>query len=325
MKTTTWVFVALLAFWAWTVLAGSGPSAAAGEPPYLVVLGIAQDGGVPQAGTKETPAWRPEGFRRLVTSLALVDGSAEVDAADGRRRYLFEATPDLREQLARLDAVAPDPRTPGLDGIFLTHAHMGHYTGLMFLGHESMGARGVPVYAMPRMAEYLRTSGPWSQLVTYGNVELRPLATGEPVRLSERLRVTPFPVPHRQEFSEVVGYRIEGPSRSALFVPDIDGWDDWDAEGVHLEEAIRGVDLAFLDATFFADGEVPGRDMSGFPHPRIRETIERLAPLPAGERAKVLLVHLNHTNPALVAGSPERRELEAAGLRVAEEGERFDL
>lgn len=292
---------------------------------YLVVLGIAQDGGVPQAGTKEAPDWRPEGFRRLVTSLALVDeGSGS--------RYLFEATPDLREQLARLDQVAPDPRKPGLDGVFLTHAHMGHYTGLIFLGHESMGARGVPVYAMPRMADYLRASGPWSQLVKYENVELREMAADEPVDLgpesgpkSGKVRVTPFSVPHRQEFSEVVGFRIEGPTRSALFLPDIDGWDDWDAVGVRLEDQLASVDVAFLDATFFDDGEVPGRDMSGFPHPRIRETIERLAPLPAEERAKVRLIHLNHTNPALVRGTPQRLELEAAGLRVADEGEEFDL
>jgi len=131
--------------------------------------------------------------------------------------------------------------------------------------------------------------------------------------------------PARAVAIAVVGYRIDGPDRSALFLPDIDGWEEWDAAGVRLEDQLRSVDVAFLDATFFADGEVAGRDMSGFPHPRIRETLRRLAPLPAEERAKVRLIHLNHTNPALVAGTPQRLELEAAGLRVAEEGERFDL
>ena len=315
--------VALSASFAQTTFsdASDEPSVADTGRTYLVVLGIAQDGGVPQAGTKQAPDWRPEGFRRQVTSLALVDEASGT-------RYLFEATPDLRQQLARLDHLAPDPRTPGLDGVFLTHAHMGHYTGLMFFGHESMGARGVPVYAMPRMADYLRTSGPWSQLVKYDNVDLREMTPGQAVDLESQtgnVRVTPFLVPHRQEYSEVAGFRIDGPTRSALFLPDIDGWDDWDAAGVRLEEQLASVDIAFLDATFFADGEVPGRDMSGFPHPRIRETIERLAPLPAQERAKVRLIHLNHTNPALVPGTPQRRELEAAGLRVADEGEEFDL
>ncbi|MDA8016046.1 MAG: MBL fold metallo-hydrolase [Thermoanaerobaculia bacterium] len=310
----------LLGLTAWCTISLLALGAASQERTqriYLVVLGIAQDGGVPQAGTKSAPDWRPPEFRRLATSLALVDET------EGRR-FLFEATPDFREQLARLDALAPVPGTPGLDGIFLTHAHMGHYTGLIFLGHESMGARNVPVYAMPRMARYLRTNGPWSQLVGYQNIDLRELSTQRAVELG-RVSVSAFPVPHRQEFSEVVGFRVDGPERSALFLPDIDSWDDWDALGVRLEDQLRSVDIAFLDATFFADGEVPGRDMSGFPHPRIRDTMERLAPLPAEERAKVRLIHLNHTNPALVAGTPQRQELEAAGLRVAEEGEIFDL
>lgn len=288
------------------------------EPPYVVVLGIAQDGGVPQAGAESEPGWKDPTFRRLVVSLGLVE------PATGRR-WLFEATPDFREQLHRLDAAAPAEGVPGLTGIFLTHAHMGHYTGLVFLGHESMGAREVPVFAMPRMAEYLRSNGPWSQLVRYENIELRAVAHGESVSLGEGLSVTPLRVPHRQEFSEVVAYRIDGPRRSALFLPDIDGWEEWDAEGVRVEDVIAGVDVAWIDATFFADGEIPGRDMSGFPHPFIRESLARFGSLPASERAKIRFIHLNHTNPALWPDSDARREIEAAGFRVAEEGERVGL
>ncbi|MEO1084065.1 MAG: MBL fold metallo-hydrolase, partial [Acidobacteriota bacterium] len=237
--------------------------------------------------------------------------------------YLFDATPDFREQLELLDRIAPTDRgAPGLDGIFLTHAHIGHYVGLMHLGHEAMGARGVPVYAMPRMAAYLRGDGPWSQLVSFGNVELRPLRDGE-TTVAGRLRVTPLRVPHREEFSEAVGYRIEGPSKSALFIPDIDSWRQWDEQGQRLEDVISGVDYAFLDATFFADGEIPGRDMRGFPHPRIRDTMARLARRPEAERAKVHFIHLNHTNPALDPRSPERRQIEDAGFHVAARGQTF--
>ncbi|MEM1181453.1 MAG: MBL fold metallo-hydrolase [Acidobacteriota bacterium] len=279
----------------------------------LIVLGVAQDGGVPQAGSPR-PSWLPEGERRWATSIAVVDGE---------ERYLFEATPDFREQLELLDRLAPTgKKAPGLAGIFLTHAHIGHYVGLMHLGHEAMGAKGVPVYAMPRMAEYLRRDGPWSQLVSFGNIALHGLQDGAPAMVG-RLRVTPLRVPHREEFSEAVAYRIEGPRRSALFVPDIDSWRQWDERGVRLEELLAEVDYAFLDATFFADGEIPGRDMSGFPHPRIRETMERLAPLPARERGKVHFIHLNHTNPALDPESPERQQIEAAGFHVAVRGERF--
>jgi pyrroloquinoline quinone biosynthesis protein B len=288
------------------------------DGPFLVVLGIAQDGGVPQAGDKIHPGWDDPTQRRLAASLAIVDPAS-------KQRWLVDATPDFREQLHRLDSVFPVDGKPGLAGILLTHAHMGHYTGLMHLGLEAMGAQRVPVYAMPRMEEYLRTNGPWSQLVRYENIELRPLDDGATVKLNERLQVTPLLVPHRQEYSEVVGFLIAGPRRAALYIPDIDKWEDWDAQGTRIEAVLAKADVAYLDGTFFAFDEIPGRDMSAFPHPFIRPSLERFATLPASERAKVRFIHLNHTNPALSDTSAARREIEAAGCRVAEEMERFEL
>jgi pyrroloquinoline quinone biosynthesis protein B len=281
--------------------------------PFLVVLGIAQDGGVPQAGGPD------RGIERLVVSLAVVDPETD-------QRWLFEATPDFRIQLRFLDSVAPTEHpAPGLAGVFLTHPHMGHYTGLMFLGHESMGATGVPVYVPPRFAEYLTDNGPWSQMVRYDNIDVRVQQPGATVPLNERLSVTSFRVPHREEYGEVVGYRIDGPNQRVLFIPDIDGWDDWDSAGVHLEEQLALVDVAYVDGSFFDDGEIPGRDMSGFPHPRIRETMDRLQTLNARERAKIRFIHLNHTNPALDPRGDARREVEERGFHVADERERLSL
>ena len=148
-----------------------------------------------------------------------------------------------------------------------------------------------------------------------------PLVAGEPVRLADDLTVTALVVPHRQEFSEVVAFKIAGPTRTALWLPDIDSWREWDAQGTRLEDMLATVDIAYLDGTFFANGEIPGRDMSGFPHPFMSHTIERLAALPASERAKVRFIHLNHTNPALAAGTAARNTIDAAGMRVADEGE----
>ena len=288
------------------------------QEPYVVVLGIAQDGGVPQAGAKPQPDSVADQFKRHAASLAIVDPETS-------ERWMIDATPDFREQLRALDRIAPVPGTPGLRGIFLTHAHVGHYTGLMHLGHEAIGAHQVQVYAMPRMAEFLRTNGPWSQLVRFENILIRPLRDGTPVQLNRRLSVTPLVVPHRQEFSEVVGYRVEGPARAVLFVPDIDRWDEWDRQGRHLENELARVHVAYLDGTFFANREVDGRDMSAFPHPFITTTMERLRPLPANERAKVRFIHLNHTNPALHRESAARRAIEAAGFGLAEELERVSL
>lgn len=288
------------------------------NPPFVVVLGIAQDGGVPQAGSHDHPGWRDPTARHRVVCLGLVDPASS-------QRWMIEATPDFPAQLHALDTLAAPTTRPGLDGIFLTHAHVGHYTGLLHLGHEVMGAKSVPVYAMPRMLEFLRANAPWEMLARRSHIELRALQEGTPVQLNDRLRLIPFRVPHRQEYSEVVGFRIQGPRRSVLFIPDIDHWEELDATGVRIESLIRQVDVAYLDATFYADGEIPGRDMRGFPHPFITHSMARFDSLPAPERAKIHFIHLNHTNPALDRNGPARQTIEAHGFHVARELERIDL
>ncbi len=300
------------------LLAGACARDAVPSGPYTVVLGIAQDGGVPQAGTSDHPAWEDPSLRRLVSCLGVVDPRSG-------GRWMVDATPDLPEQLHSLDRTAPSPEGRALDGIFLTHAHIGHYTGLIYLGHEAMGARGVPVHAMPRMRAFLEGSGPWNQLAAYGNIQLRTLEADRPVELAEGLSITPLRVPHRQEYAEVVGFRIQGPERAVLYIPDIDSWHELDEQGVRIEDLIAGVDRAYLDGTFFDDGEIPGRDMSGFPHPFIAKSMERFAPLPESEKRKIRFLHLNHTNPALDPGGEARRRIEEAGFAVAEEGDHFPL
>ncbi|MBK7404902.1 MAG: MBL fold metallo-hydrolase [Phycisphaerales bacterium] len=295
-------------------LAGCASSVPPTLRPSLLVLGIAQDGGIPQTGSFEDARWdHPAGTRR-VACLGIVDPRSG-------RRWMIDATPDFRRQLLELRRTGVGDDRPVVDGIFLTHAHVGHYTGLMFLGYESLGAKGVPVFAMPRMTSFLETNGPWDQLVRYGNIELRPLADGQPVALADDLSITPLLVPHRQEYSEVVGFLIRGPSRTALYIPDIDSWEQWDQLGTRIEDLLATVDIAYLDGTFFANGEIPGRDMTGFPHPFITHTMERFSTLAPAERAKVRFFHLNHTNPALSPGSPARHAIERAGMRVAEEGD----
>jgi pyrroloquinoline quinone biosynthesis protein B len=281
------------------------------DSPFVIVLGIAQDGGAPHAGcTKPCCAerWLDPAQRRHVSCLGLVDPAASA-------AWLIDATPDFPVQAHRLGDVT-------LAGILLTHAHIGHYTGLMYLGREAMGARALPVYAMPRMRAFLETNGPWDQLAELNNIDLRPLAAGEAVELNPRVSVTPLLVPHRDEYSETVGFRIDGPGRSALYISDIDKWHLWDRR---IEDVIADVDVAWLDGTFYDAGEVPGRAMEEIPHPFIAESMQRFASLPARERAKIRFIHLNHTNPALDPDTEARRAIEAAGFRVADEGERFDL
>lgn len=299
-----------------TCLLASFTLTAKNTDPYIFILGVAQDAGYPQTGCYEAhcmPGWQDASLRRSAVSLGLIDPV-------GQKKYMFEATPGFPEQLYKLDMEAPSGQFE-LAGIFLTHAHIGHYTGLMFLGHEAMGASNVPVYAMPRMADYLENNGPWSQLVSYKNIILSPLQNDKPQPLGA-LEVTPFLVPHRDEYSETVGYRIDGPNKSAIFIPDINKWAEWQTD---LAALIKTVDYALIDATFFADGELPGRDMSKVPHPFVTESMELLGDLPAKERNKVWFIHMNHTNPLLDPASKESKSVQSRGFNVAVEGIRLTL
>ena len=290
----------------------SGPDP---RSPFVFILGIAQDGGYPQAGCNADHcriAWENPSLKRNVTSLAIIDPTS-------RQRWVIDATPDFPDQLRVMDEVSP--RT-GIAGIFLTHAHVGHYTGLIHLGREVMGSREIPVYAMPRLHEFLGGNGPWQQLVQLGNIRLMPLSDGQPIELNERISITPLLVPHRDEYSETVGFRIEGPRQSVLFIPDIDKWERW---STRIEDLIGEVDVALLDGTFYDDSELPGRNMAEIPHPFIVESLQRFEFLEPAQRLKVQFIHLNHTNPALQLSSPERRSLEAAGYRIAEQYSRIAL
>lgn len=283
----------------------------------IEVLGIAQDAGYPQAGCYRPHClrgWENPPLRRLASSIAVVDRT-------GKSKYLFDATPDMREQLYRLHLLAADGEF-SLDGVFLTHAHIGHYTGLMFFGHESMGATKVPVYAMPRFAEFLSNNGPWDQLVRYRNIELRALRDQQPIALGKHLSVTPMQVPHRDEYSETVGFRIDGPNKSAVFIPDINKWSDWETS---ISDVVKSVDYALLDATFYADGEIPGRAMSEIPHPFVVETMALLDDLTDEQKSRVIFIHMNHTNPLLVDGSDAQQEVTRRGFRFAREGMHLDL
>jgi pyrroloquinoline quinone biosynthesis protein B len=284
---------------------------------YLVVLGVAQDGGYPHAGCRRQCCqlvYDGKQKPRSPVCLGIVD-------AENQKLYMLEASPAFPEQWRRLQEISGfrDKRAP--DGIFLTHAHIGHYAGLMHLGREVMGAKNAPVYAMPRMEQFLRENGPWSQLVNLQNIVLQPLRADSAVVLPGGLRVTPFTVPHRDEFSETVGYRIETPRRKVLFIPDIDKWAKWERD---IAAEVQRVDCALLDATFFRDGELQGRAMQEVPHPFVEETMQLFENQAALEKKKVTFIHFNHTNP-LLWDEKSRQEVRERGFSVAEEGMRVGM
>ena len=280
------------------------------DSPAIIVLGTIQDAGSPHAGcTKDCckNLFSKPDPTRMVVSLGLIDPANKLN-------FLFEATPDLPRQMKLLKTYSPFRQEETPNGIFLTHAHIGHYSGLMYLGRESVNAKSTPVYAMPKMQEFLEKNGPWSQLITLKNIAIQGLKNLEPQRLSSHLQVTPLQVPHRDEFSETVGYRIEGPTKSALFIPDIDKWERWSLD---IVAEIKKVDYAFLDATFYDNAELNYRNMSEIPHPFVVESMQRFKELPASEKQKIYFIHLNHTNPLLNPRSPQLKELQKNGFQVA--------
>jgi pyrroloquinoline quinone biosynthesis protein B len=287
-------------------------------PTSIIILGTIQDGGSPHIGCiKECckNLWDHPDQNRQVVSLGLYDGQ-------NNKRYLFEATPDMTRQMKALKSYGASTDQEIADGIFLTHAHTGHYTGLMYLGKEAVSANEVPVYAMPRMAEYLKTNGPWSQLVQNQNIKLRPIENEMSISLSTQIAVTPVLVPHRDEYSETVGYVIQGPNQSALFIPDIDKWEKWDKD---IVAEIKKVDYAFLDATFFSGKEINNRDIRQIPHPFIIESMEKFKGLDAAEKQKIFFIHFNHTNPVIDSQSEEAKKVIENGFRIAEIHQTFDL
>lgn len=299
-------------------------SAPAPAGPRVVVLGTVQDGGMPQTGCECShcaAARKNPALARHVASLAIhVPATGHV--------YLVDATPDLPAQIERIHTFRRHPegktdRAP-VDGVLLTHAHIGHYLGLAHFGFESLSTKDIPVWASPRMAGYLRTNGPWSQLVRLQNIALREIQPGAAFLLEDGVQVTPIQVPHRDEYSDTMAFLIRGPKKTLLYVPDTDSWRAWPRPLTEILEKEK-VDIALLDATFYSPDELPDRDVTKIKHPLMTDTMDLLGTLVKAGKLRVCFTHLNHSNPALDVGGPARKAVENRGFRVLAEGEEIGL
>ena len=286
------------------------------DTPYVFVLGVAQDAGYPQANCEKECCQRvyeDPMNRRMVSSIAIVDPVSNEE-------WIFDATPDFTEQLKLLSTQVSEPNNLP-NGIFLTHAHIGHYTGIMYLGYEAMGGNNMPVYAMPKMKSFIETNGPWSQLVKKKNIDLITLKKDSTIVLNKRISVTPIQVPHRDEYSETVGYIINVSKKKVLFIPDIDKWSKWERS---IVDYVKQVDIALLDATFFKNGEI-NRDMTEIAHPFVEESMNLFNDLSDDDKNKVYFIHFNHTNPLLIDGSAAHKIVREKGFHVAKQGMTISL
>lgn len=288
------------------LLSASAPA----QQPFVQILGIAQDGGYPHMGcTKKccTMAWENAGARRFVVSVAIVDPVT-------KKWWLMEATPDIKEQLQYFKTLTRGAYPYLPEGIFITHAHIGHYTGLMEFGREVMGTQQLPVYVLPGMKTFLETNGPWSQLVQLGNIAIHPLTKDSVTILNKRIQIATFTVPHRDEYSETAGFTIIAGHRKYLFIPDINHWEK------NIVDQVQQVDYALLDATFFDASELPGRNIQEVPHPLVTETMRLFQNTGERVKAKLYFIHFNHTNPLLWDESI-KTTVNKAGFNIAVQGQ----
>lgn len=303
-------FIQLLIIFAVTSISTSNPLFA---QAHVHVLGVAQDAGRPQAGCRKTCCVDKFGKSRpnaMSTSLGIT--------LPDNNSILVEATPDLTNQwnlLNRLNNnISPN-------AIFITHAHIGHYSGLIHLGREAMNTSNILVYGGPRLTSFLKNNGPWGQLVELNNIRLKSINENQQISFIG-LTVKALKVPHRDEYSETFGYVFQGKSKTLLFIPDIDKWSKWN---INMDSLIKTVDYALLDGTFFGQSELPGRNMSEIPHPFVSESIKKWRKWRTSEKAKVYFIHMNHSNPLFNIKSEEYETIYNEGFNVAVTGMSFTL
>ena len=285
------------------------------QSEYIYILGNTQDAGLPHIGCEHP--FCEDNFNvyeeHYTTSIAVVN-------SDLKKYILFEATPDITFQLNNLKRnIFHEFLLP--ESIYITHAHMGHYTGLMYFGREALGSKDLLVRVLPRMSKFLQNNGPWSQLVDINNIKIEEINFESSTNELSNIIVTPVQVPHRDEYSETAGYIIEGKNKKALFIPDIDKWEKWDRD---LSQLAKEFDFLLIDATFYDSKEI-NRDISEIPHPLVTETIDLLSGLDLKNRNKVYFIHMNHTNMMLDPDSELSKLVTSKGFNIARLGQKLYL
>ncbi len=291
------------------------------ENVLVKVIGTAQDGGIPHIGcfcSNCQRALKKPQLSRFISSLALFDLTEN-------KTILVDATPDIRAQTMMIRERMKTKKTTNRywpDGILLTHAHIGHYTGLMFYGYEALSTDRLPVYCSKRMNDFLTQNGPWSQLVGQKNILAKTISPGKRFSVTSQISILALQVPHRDEYSDTLGFQIKGPNRSLLYIPDIRNWKIWDRSVV---EEVQKVDIALLDGTFFSPEELPSRDLTSIGHPFILDSMKILSEIAQSGKTQIFFTHLNHSNLALDPDGDARKMIEKNAFALAEDGMEFSL
>jgi pyrroloquinoline quinone biosynthesis protein B len=300
-----------------------------------IVLGAAAGGGYPQWNCRCPVcrmAWDGDSRVRRSTQASIAV------TVDGRNYILFNASPDLREQIATTPSLQPqtnlqDGRLRGspIAAVVLTGAEIDQTAGLLVLRERH-------AFALYGSAETLATvaANPMSNVLAPDLVARRACALGEPFWLADGLSAELFTVPGKvplyleggnpalaAETEANVGVELVCGERRLAFVPGCA------AVTPALKARLKRADAVLFDGTLFADDEMiasgtgakTGRRMGHMPIDGEAGSLAALADV-SGRR---IYMHINNTNPIRVAGAPERRKVEAAGCEIAEDGFRIEL
>jgi pyrroloquinoline quinone biosynthesis protein B len=288
----------------------------------IKVLGTAQDGGYPQ------PNCDCKNCTNAINNKDLVRNPASIGILDieNKSSYLIDPTFRLFEQLNMLNKTAAENNFPKdhIKGIFITHAHMGHYPGLLFFGKEVIDSNNLAVYTSKTLEKFLNENQPWKLLIDNKNIDIKSFEFENEINLSGNLKIIPIEIPHRQELSDTAGFIIEGKQKSGFYLPDIDSWKTFYDK---FNEISIKADLLFIDGTFYSNEElmeIRGRNIKDVPHPPIKETINLLKNgVLKQNNSKIYFTHFNHTNKIL--DNDFKDDLKIEGIDFLKDGEVFKI
>ncbi len=298
----------------------------------IIVLGAAAGGGFPQWNSNAPACNRARSgdsaaFARTQASIAV--------SGNGQDWYLLNASPDLRQQINLTPELHPQSglRSTPIAGVVLTGGDVDVIAGLLTLREREPFC----LYATRWIHDVL-DANPIFEVLARDVVERRSVALGEPVELTGGLWVELFAVPGKvplfleegsgmqpvlADETTVAAMICDGVNR-ALYIPGCA------AITPDLAGRITGADVVFFDGTMWRDDEMiiagigtkTGQRMGHMSLSGPNGAIATLAPLSIGQR---FLLHINNSNPVLLADSPERAEAEAAGWTVCHDGMRITL
>jgi pyrroloquinoline quinone biosynthesis protein B len=242
----------------------------------------------------------------------------------------------VHRQLVRLNGVAPEGmRHVPIEGIAPTDAELDHTLGVALLRE----ARQLQLYATGAVLEVLAEDSRLLPVTeAFAKVAITELPLEQPVPLRYRdgsssgLILTAFPVQgdpprfaRRERAGHTVGLLIESERGTrAAFIPGCGALEPG------LLDRLQRVDLLLFDGTFWTDRELvdlgisdrTARQMDHIPISGPDGSLAALRTLPCRER---VYTHINNSNPILLEDSPERLEVQLAGLVVGDDGMRFTV